>query len=53
VRDGDSHLNYIVYHDRYQRTGDGCKSTERVAESRYFDTTPLAGSPPHAAEDAR
>ena len=52
-RDGSSHLNYFVYHDRYQRTPDGWKFTERVAEFRYLDTTPLAGSTPHAAEDAR
>ena len=48
-RDGNSHLNYAVYHDRYQRTGDGWKFTERVYDVRYVDTTPLAGSAPHAA----
>jgi ketosteroid isomerase-like protein len=52
-RDGGSHLNYFVYHDRYQRTGDGWKFTERVAEFRYLDTTPLAGSPPRTPGDAR
>jgi ketosteroid isomerase-like protein len=51
-RDGSSHLNYFVYHDRYQRTGDGWKFAERVAEFRYVDATPLAGSPPRAAADA-
>jgi len=30
-------------HDRYQRTPDGWKFIERVAEFRYLDTTPLAG----------
>ena len=44
TRDGSSHLNYFVYHDRYQRTPDGWKFIERVAEFRYLDTTPLAGS---------
>jgi ketosteroid isomerase-like protein len=44
--DGSSHLNYAIYHDRYQRTGDGWKFTERVYEIRYLDTTPLAGSAP-------
>jgi ketosteroid isomerase-like protein len=44
LRDGSSHLNYAVCHDRYQRTGDGWKFTERVYEVRYLDTTPLAGS---------
>ena len=53
MRDGSSHLNYSVYHDRYQRTGDGWKFTERVDEIRYLDTTPLAGSAPHAEGDAR
>ena len=48
-RDGRSELNYAVYHDRYQRTPDGWKFTERVYEVRYLDTTPLAGSAPPAA----
>jgi ketosteroid isomerase-like protein len=52
-RDGRSELNYAVYHDCYQRTGDGWKFTERVYEVRYLDTTPLAGSAPHAAGGAR
>jgi SnoaL-like domain len=43
LRDGGSHLNYAIYHDRYQRTDDGWKFTERVYEIRYLDTTPLAG----------
>lgn len=33
-----------VYHDRYQRTPEGWKFTERVYEVRYLDTAPLAGS---------
>ncbi|MGH3042273.1 MAG: nuclear transport factor 2 family protein [Gaiellaceae bacterium] len=49
---GSSQLNYAVYHDRYQRTPDGWKFTERVYV-RYLDTTPLAGSASHAAESAR
>ena len=48
-RDGRSGLNYAIYHDRYQRTPDGWKFTERVYEVRYLDTTPLAGSAPPAA----
>jgi ketosteroid isomerase-like protein len=52
LRDGSSHLNYAVYHDRYQRTPDGWKFTERVYEVRYVDTTPLPGSAPHAAGGA-
>jgi ketosteroid isomerase-like protein len=43
TRDGGSHQNYFVYHDRYRRTSEGWKFTERVAEFRYLDsTTPLA-----------
>jgi ketosteroid isomerase-like protein len=53
ARDGRQGLNYAIYHDRYQRTGDGWKFTERVYEIRYLDTTPLAGSAPHAAGYAR
>ncbi|HEY9473149.1 MAG TPA: nuclear transport factor 2 family protein [Mycobacteriales bacterium] len=49
MRDGSSHLNYSLYHDRYQRTPEGWKFTERVYEVRYLDTTPLAGSAPHTA----
>jgi ketosteroid isomerase-like protein len=52
TRDGRQGLNYAIYHDRYQRTGDGWKFTERVYEVRYHDTTPLAGSAPHAAPAA-
>jgi len=47
-RDGRSHLNYALYHDRYQRTGEGWKFTDRVYEIRYLDTSPLAGSAPRA-----
>lgn len=46
--DGSSHLNYALYHDRYQRTPDGWRFTERVYEVRYVDTTPLAGTAPAA-----
>ena len=49
ARDGRQGLNYAIYHDRYQRTGDGWRFSERVYEVRYLDTTPLAGSAPPAA----
>jgi hypothetical protein len=49
TRDGRQGLNCAIYPDRYQRTGDGWKFTERVYEVRYEDTTPLAGSPPRPA----
>jgi ketosteroid isomerase-like protein len=49
TRDGRQGLNFAIYHDRYQRTGDGWKFTERVYEVRYLDTSPLAGSAPPAA----
>ena len=52
LRDGGSELNYAIYHDRYRRTPDGWKFTERVYEVRYHDTTPLAGSAP-ASRGAR
>jgi ketosteroid isomerase-like protein len=50
LRDGSSHLNYGIYHDRYRRTPNGWRFNERVYEIRYLDTTPLAGSPPAPAE---
>ncbi len=50
-RDGHTELNFAIYHDRYQRTGDGWKFTERVYEVRYLDTTPLAGSAPRTGGD--
>jgi uncharacterized protein (TIGR02246 family) len=53
TREGSSHLNYSVYHDRYQRTPDGWRFTERVDEIEYLDTTPLAGSPPHAVPGSK
>ncbi len=53
LRDGRSELNYAIYHDRYQRTGDGWKFTERVYEVRYLDATPLAGSAPGPAAGTR
>lgn len=50
--EGDSHLNYSVYYDRYQRTPDGWKFTERVDEVMYLDTTPLTGwAPAHGAPE--
>jgi ketosteroid isomerase-like protein len=46
MRDGKSELNYSLYNDRYQRTENGWRFTERVYETRYVDTKPLTGSPP-------
>ena len=46
--DGTAELNYAIYHDRYRRTAEGWKFTERVYEVRYHDTTPLTGSPANA-----
>jgi ketosteroid isomerase-like protein len=48
-RDGRSQLNYAIYHDRYRRTGNGWKFTERLYEIRYLDHGPLTGSPPRPA----
>ncbi|HEX2315214.1 MAG TPA: nuclear transport factor 2 family protein [Thermomonospora sp.] len=50
LRDGSSHLNYAIYHDRYLRTGEGWRFTERVYEIRYLDHTPLTGSAHHAPD---
>jgi ketosteroid isomerase-like protein len=52
LRDGRSELNYAIYHDRYQRTGDGWKFTERVYEIRYVDHSGLAGTAPDAGARA-
>jgi ketosteroid isomerase-like protein len=49
LRDGSSHVNYAIYHDRYQRTPEGWKFTERVYEVRYLDNSPLPGSAPRPA----
>ncbi|MEV2191062.1 nuclear transport factor 2 family protein [Streptomyces phaeochromogenes] len=48
--DGRQGLNYAVYHDRYQRTPEGWKFTERVYEVRYLDTSPLTGTAPRAEQ---
>ena len=48
-RDGTSIVSYSVFHDRYRRTPDGWKFTERVLEPRYLDTTPLTGAPPRGS----
>ncbi|MFF5263742.1 nuclear transport factor 2 family protein [Actinomadura viridis] len=50
-RDGMSVVMYGLFHDRYQRTPDGWKFTERVLEPRYLDTTPLTGGPPRGSWD--
>ncbi|MGY5048132.1 nuclear transport factor 2 family protein [Streptomyces sp. 900105755] len=50
--DGRQGLNYAVYHDRYRRTAEGWRFTERVYEVRYLDTSPLAGTVPRAAPAA-
>lgn len=46
MRDGSSHSNHALYHDRYRRTPDGWRFTERVYEIRHLDDTPLTGAPP-------
>jgi len=46
LKSGSSHVNYAIYHDRYRRTADGWKFTERVYEIRYLDSSPLAGAVP-------
>ncbi|WP_030233360.1 nuclear transport factor 2 family protein [Streptomyces sp. NRRL S-350] len=49
LKNGFQGLNYAIYHDRYRRTEDGWRFTERVYEVRYADTTPLTGSAPASA----
>lgn len=49
-RDGNSHGNYAIYHDRYRRTPQGWKFTERVYEVRYLDEAPLTGTAPQAQQ---
>jgi ketosteroid isomerase-like protein len=44
-RDGRSAMNFAIYHDRYERTPDGWRFSERVYELLYLDTTPLTGAP--------
>jgi ketosteroid isomerase-like protein len=51
IRGGASHLNYAIYHDRYQRTPDGWRFVERAYEIRYLDSTPLAGVPGGSGTD--
>lgn len=53
LRDGASHSNYAIYHDRYQRTSDGWKFAERVYEIRYRDDTALTGGAPGAISGSR
>jgi ketosteroid isomerase-like protein len=43
--DGRSMMNFAIYHDRYERTPDGWRFSERVYELLYVDTTPLTGAP--------
>jgi ketosteroid isomerase-like protein len=52
-RDGSSHVNRAIYHDRYRRTPDGWKFAERTYEIRYAATSPLAGSAPASADSVR
>jgi phenylpyruvate tautomerase PptA (4-oxalocrotonate tautomerase family)/ketosteroid isomerase-like protein len=53
IRDGASHLNHAIYHDRYQRTPDGWRFAERTYEIRYLDSTPLPGTPGGSLGDHR
>jgi hypothetical protein len=52
LRDGTSHVNYAVYHDRYRRTSDGWRFAERVYQVMYQDSTPLPGMFPNQSEKA-
>ena len=52
LRNGHSELNYAIYHDRYQRTPDGWRFTDRRYEVRYHDSTPHTGTAPQTAPHA-
>ncbi len=45
-----SNLNHGIYHDRYRRTPDGWKFTERTYEITYVDTASLPGSAPSPSD---
>src|SRR4051794_398139 len=47
-----SHLNHAIFHDRYERTAEGWKFSERVYEVRYVDSSPLTGSAPGTVQRA-
>jgi len=49
-RDGYSELNYAIYHDRYRRTGDGWKFTERIYEERAEAWRQIAAATPRFAQ---
>ncbi|MGW3073714.1 nuclear transport factor 2 family protein [Kitasatospora sp. NPDC001132] len=53
LKNGFQGLNYAVYHDRYRRTADGWRFTERVYETRYLDRSPLTGSAPDSSGPTR
>jgi ketosteroid isomerase-like protein len=45
LRSGAWHVNHAIYHDRYERGGDGWRFAERVYEIRHLDgATPAAAS---------
>ncbi|WP_417562586.1 nuclear transport factor 2 family protein [Microbacterium sp.] len=44
MRDGRSHANHATYYDRYERTAEGWRFSERRYEVRYVDDTDLPGS---------
>lgn len=52
MRDGSSHANHALYHDRYERTPDGWRFAARVYEIVYFDATPLPGRGRHTGDSA-
>ncbi|MFE6752111.1 nuclear transport factor 2 family protein [Streptomyces sp. NPDC057684] len=57
MQNGFQGLNYAIYHDRYHRTDEGWRFSERVYEIRYLDTASLTGSAPagdpHTTQEAR
>lgn len=50
LQDGTEHRNVGVYHDRYRRTAEGWRFTERAYQIRYLDSTGVTGSTPSPAD---
>nr|WSZ14961.1 nuclear transport factor 2 family protein [Streptomyces canus] len=46
MRDGSSHADHALYHDRYRRPPAGWRFIERSYEIRILDTTAFTGAPP-------
>ncbi|MET9671449.1 nuclear transport factor 2 family protein [Streptomyces sp. NPDC006475] len=50
LRDGRSGRNTAVYHDKFRRSAEGWKFTERTHEMLYVDFSPLEGTTPYVQD---